>query len=113
MPLILIVEDDASTRELVRHMLEHEVGVELVECGNAEDALDWLSATDRMPSLLIVDLMLPGLDGESFMRAVRARYGPELPIMVFSAMESSVVHASAQRAEAQAVVLKPFEMDTL
>lgn len=62
---------------------------------------------------MLVDLMLPGLDGEAFMQAVRRRFGPDLPIMVLSALRPDQVAAGAERGEAQAYMVKPFEIGTL
>ncbi|MDD4623742.1 MAG: response regulator, partial [Kiritimatiellae bacterium] len=62
---ILIVEDEADIRELLRYNLERE-GFKIYESGSAEDAKTFLAR--RLPALVILDLMLPGTDGYAFCR---------------------------------------------
>lgn len=109
---VLVLEDDNTTREMLRQILAELLQVRVVESVDAEEALTLLGSGCVLPALVIVDLMLPGLDGESFMRALRVTYGPDLPIMVLSALKRQQVEESASRCEAQAVLLKPFELET-
>ena len=108
-----MLEDDQSTRTLLKDILESEVGVAVAEAGDAEHALELLDDAAELPALLIVDLMLPGLDGETFMQAVRRRFGPDLPIMVLSALRPDQIQASAKRGEAQSYMVKPFDIGEL
>lgn len=107
---VLVLEDDLATRQLIREILEVDVGVSVQEAGEAETALQLLQGS-TLPSLIILDLMLPGLDGDVFMRAVRHRFGPDLPIMVLSALRRDQVERSAARGEAQKFMVKPFALD--
>ncbi len=80
---ILVVEDDAATRALTRNMLEKE-GCRVLEAENGEIALEMMKA-DR-PSLILLDLMMPVMDGFEFADKVRAQ--PEwrsIPIVVVTA----------------------------
>jgi signal transduction histidine kinase/CheY-like chemotaxis protein len=80
---VLIVEDDAATRALTRNMLEKE-GCRVTEAENGEVALQLMSK-DR-PSLILLDLMMPVMDGFEF--ADRVRTHPEwfnIPIVVVTA----------------------------
>ncbi|HLG74391.1 MAG TPA: response regulator [Chloroflexota bacterium] len=107
---LLLVEDDESTRSLLREALGNEPGVRILEANSAEQALDVLELSNEMPALVIVDVGLPDLDGEQFMRAVRRRYGPDLPLMVFSGLPAEEVREIARRVEAQSAIVKPFEL---
>jgi CheY-like chemotaxis protein len=113
MPYVLLVEDDTSTRRLVRDILEDEVGVVVVEANDGAKALHTLAEAEHAPGLLLVDLMLPNMDGETFMTEVRRLYGPDLPIIVMSAMDPKLVRSSAEQVGAQRVVLKPFNVADL
>lgn len=107
---ILLVEDDEPIRHLLRAALADEPGIELVEADSAALALDLLERANEMPSLVIVDVGLPDLDGEIFMRQVRQRFGPGLPLMVFSALAAEEVQEIARHVEAQSTIVKPFEV---
>ncbi|MCW3037196.1 MAG: periplasmic sensor hybrid histidine kinase, partial [Actinobacteria bacterium] len=58
---ILLVEDDASVRELLKVLLEVE-GYDIVEASDGQDGLE--KAGELRPDLMIVDLMMPQVDGE-------------------------------------------------
>src|SRR5579864_4291916 len=109
-PYVLLIEDDVSTRRLVRDILEAELGVAVVEASEGAQGLKLLAEATRRPGLLLVDLMLPNMDGETFMAEVRRLYGPDLPIVVMSAMDPKLVRLSAEHVGARGVVLKPFNV---
>ena len=82
---VLLVEDDAATRTLVAATLE-KVGWEVLEAGNGQEALDRMS--DVAPRLILLDLMMPVMDGFGFLAAMRAR--PEwehIPVIVITAKD--------------------------
>ncbi|MBI5667359.1 MAG: PAS domain S-box protein [Chloroflexi bacterium] len=81
---ILVAEDDDSTREIVRHMLEKE-GWTVAEAENGVVALSLLA--QRPPSLLLLDLMMPEMDG--FHVVAEMRKNPDwaqIPVVVITAM---------------------------
>ena len=67
---VLIVEDDPATREVVRRMLEHD-GWTVDEAENGRAALDRLA--ERVPALILLDLMMPEMDGFEFIAELRTR----------------------------------------
>ena len=67
-PLVLIVEDDHSTRMLYRDYLLHE-GFRIIEAHNGHQALE--KARDLSPNAVLTDLAVPGMDGFEFCRALR------------------------------------------
>ena len=81
----LIVEDDPAIRELLRLHLEL-AGFTLEETGNGRQALDLANTTTF--DLILLDVMLPGLDGVSVCRAIRVA-GPNVdaPILMLTARE--------------------------
>jgi CheY-like chemotaxis protein len=67
-PLVLIVEDDLSTRMLYREYLEHD-GFRIVDAHNGHQALE--KARELCPNAVLTDLNVPGMDGFEFCRALR------------------------------------------
>ncbi len=84
-PTLLVVEDDLATREMLRASLERE-NFTVVEAGNGHEALEQL-ATVR-PALILLDLMMPEMDGFQFTREVRAHAEwRDIPILVMTAKD--------------------------
>jgi len=84
-PLVLVVEDDLVTRDMLRASLEKEEFI-VVEAGNGLEGLEKLATT--RPALILLDLMMPEMDGFQFTREVRSR--PEwrdIPILVMTAKD--------------------------
>ncbi len=105
---ILVVEDEARLRELLRLYLER-AGYEVREAADGRDALD---AFDADPvDLLVVDLMLPGLQGEALIRAIREV--SDVPILIASAKRSDVERIAGLRLGADDYLPKPFNIHEL
>jgi two-component system cell cycle response regulator DivK len=68
LPLILIVEDDANSRKLLRDVLG-VVGYETIEAGTAEHGVQL--ALERIPALILMDIRLPGISGIEALRQLR------------------------------------------
>jgi CheY-like chemotaxis protein len=84
---ILVVDDDPGLRELVRRILERE-GYEVVEAENGRVALERLR--ESVPGVILLDLMMPELDGFDVVSAVRAHAAwREIPIIVVTAKDLS------------------------
>jgi CheY-like chemotaxis protein len=108
-PRILVVEDDPALRAVLRAVLEEE-DYEVVESGDGTDALAKLRV-GRRPSLILLDLMMPGMNGWQFMNQIRGI--PELrqvPIIVLSAYGSTDGVRSVGAAE---FLKKPFDSAAL
>ncbi|MEO5568642.1 MAG: response regulator [Gemmatimonadaceae bacterium] len=87
---VLIVDDDPDARALVRRLLEQQ-GLTPVEAGNGREALERVA--ERVPSLILLDLMMPEMDGFAFLHALRERPGGEnIPVIVLSALELTAEH---------------------
>jgi len=84
-PRVLIVEDDPSTRDIVRRTLE-AVGCSVTEAENGRVGLDRLD--EERPSLILLDLMMPELDGFGFLEELHARpQGADIPVVVITAKD--------------------------
>jgi CheY-like chemotaxis protein len=86
-PPILVVEDNAETRELVVKMLRRN-GWDVLEAENGRAGLRRLD--DVKPSLILLDLMMPEVDGFQFVEVLRGREGAkEIPVVVITALDLS------------------------
>ena len=103
---VLVVEDDASIRELL-HLHLGLAGFTVEEVANGREALDVTRA--RPFDLLVLDVMLPGLDGISLCRAVRSA-GPNTttPILVLTARDSEADIVVGLDSGADDYLTKPF-----
>ena len=85
---VLIVDDAADVRALVRSAIE-DVGMRAAEAEDGQAALDWLRRNPK-PSLILLDLMMPAMDGFLFLERIRAMPEfAELPIVVLTAKDLS------------------------
>ena len=109
-PVVLIVDDDERLRRYVRVNLELE-GYSVREAGSAEEGLTALEA--EPPDLVLLDVMMPEMDGWEMLRRVRERHGVEaIPVIMFSGKAD----AAPEDAEARGVrgfIGKPFDPQQL
>src|SRR5690606_29904002 len=83
---VLVVEDDAASRDITRRVLEH-LGLKVAEAGNGYEGLRWLEAHPA-PALILLDLMMPVMDGFEFLEEVARRPALEsVPIVVLTAKQ--------------------------
>jgi CheY-like chemotaxis protein len=105
---VLIVEDDEDLREMMAQLLTLE-GFQAVAVANGREALDYLHTTDK-PNVILLDLMMPVMDGWEFRR--RQQADPDLapvPVIVLSALDQ----ARASTVDAAAFLKKPVDFDRL
>ncbi|MEL7172443.1 MAG: response regulator [Pseudomonadota bacterium] len=102
-PLILVVDDDPEIRRLVAEFLVRE-GLEVEEAADAV-AMDAILAR-RQPDLLVLDLMLPGEDGLSICRRLRAAGGPA--ILMLTAKSDEIDRVVGLEMGADDYLTKPF-----
>jgi DNA-binding response OmpR family regulator len=105
---ILIVDDDPR----LLHIVAMYLGIEGYEVSTAENGEDGLRAVEtERPDLVILDIMMPGMDGIEACRRIRAN--PEtrtLPIVMFSALSSDDDIERARLAGANHLITKPFNL---
>jgi DNA-binding response OmpR family regulator len=106
---VLIVDDDASIRGFLEEALTDE-GYRVRTAVNGREALSILETWQ--PSLILLDLMMPEMDGWEFRAQQRASAAvADVPVIVLSATRD--LAAKAQVLEAAQVFPKPFDLDTL
>jgi signal transduction histidine kinase/CheY-like chemotaxis protein/ligand-binding sensor domain-containing protein len=82
---VLVVEDDPQTREILRRTLEKE-GWRVTEAANGKAGLDQIDG--QFPALILLDLMMPEMDGFEFMEVLRQRKTPpHVPVIVITARD--------------------------
>ena len=106
---ILVVEDDSSIVIGLREKLGMD-GYNVVVAVDGEAARDCLA--DARPDLVILDLMLPKLDGLSVLRWLRRRY-PDLPVLILSAKGREEDKVEGLRIGADDYLAKPFGLKDL
>ena len=109
MATILVVDDDASVRALLRDVLECE-GYDVEAAADGYAALRAVSAA--RPDAVVLDVMMPGLSGVEVVRRLRAD-GHELPVCVLSARDEVADRVEGLRAGADDYLVKPFELEEL
>ena len=103
---ILIVEDEAAIAMTIRDRLESE-GFEVCVADNGNDGLRLAAADDW--DAIVLDLMLPGVDGLTLCRDLRGR-GVNTPILMLTARDQTVDKVVGLRIGADDYLAKPFEM---
>ncbi|WP_164019913.1 chemotaxis-specific protein-glutamate methyltransferase CheB [Pyxidicoccus trucidator] len=108
---VLVVDDSAFARKVLRQVLSNAEGLEVV--GTARDGLDALEKVAELaPHVLTLDLVMPGLDGLGVLRALASMPGAPRAVVVSSAGEESELAVSALQAGAVELVNKPTALAT-
>jgi two-component system alkaline phosphatase synthesis response regulator PhoP len=106
---ILVVEDDETLAMGLTSALEHE-RFTVTHCDSGEAALE--SIEDDVPDVLVLDVMLPGMDGLSVLKRVKSEH-PELPIILLTARSAEVDRVLGLELGADDYVVKPFSLREL
>ena len=110
-PTVLVVDDDPGVREVVRLSLELE-GYMVKEAGGAEEGL--AAVDNEAPDLILLDVMMPHVDGWEMLRQIQERHGAgSIPIVMFSGKVDAQTAAQAAARGAQGFVGKPFDPQQL
>ena len=105
---VLIVEDDEDLRDMMAQMLTIE-GFQAATAANGREALEYLQHTSK-PNLILLDLMMPVMDGWEFRRQQKADPAiAPVPVIVLSALDPS----RAAGVDAAAFLKKPLDFDRL
>jgi two-component system cell cycle response regulator DivK len=108
---ILVVEDNDRNRELVRDILEFH-GFELLEASNALDAL--ALAAEQLPNLVLMDIELPDLDGQSVLRQLRSQPATaDIPVVAVTAFAMRDDRQRFLDAGFNGYIEKPIDIRTL
>jgi len=100
---VLVVDDDLTVRDVVRRYLER-AGHQVALADNGEDALAWIARHE--PDLVVLDLMLPGIDGLEVCR--RLRETSAVPVVMLTALGEEENRIAGLQLGADDYVTKPF-----
>ncbi len=83
---VMVVEDNNSTRAMIEQLLDLE-GYEVNAFGDGQSALSHL---DPLPALIILDVMMPGMDGFAVLKAIRDNESThEVPVVMLTALDDA------------------------
>ncbi len=105
---ILVVDDDPDLNATICLVLQMS-GFETRSASNGREALE--SVEKYRPNLVVLDMLMPVMDGWEFARELRNRHGFEVPVIVVTAAEHAKVRADQVKAEG--FLSKPFIIDDL
>jgi CheY-like chemotaxis protein len=109
--VILVVEDEPSVRSLVRRSLE-AVGLVVVEAENGRQALELVATMPEQPTLVLTDVIMPGLNGRELSEAL-ALTQPDLPVLFMSGYTGDDVLARSLLPATAPFIQKPFAPEEL
>ncbi len=101
--LVLIVDDEKDLRKIIRYNLEQE-GIASIEASDGSEAIDLLS---KNPSLIILDIMMPGKDGYEVCKKIRDN-GNTVPIVFLTAMDREFDELKGLEVGGDDYIRKPF-----
>ncbi len=110
---ILVIEDDRDVATLLTMRLERE-GFEVVTANDGETGLEQVKS--QMPGLVILDLMLPGIQGEEVCKTIREDHNARissLPIIVLTGKSSDADRIVCKIIGANSYMIKPYEVNEL
>jgi CheY-like chemotaxis protein len=106
---ILLVDDSEVVRDMTKAQLE-DAGYEVVVAKDGQEGLDL--ARKVAPDVILLDLMLPRLDGHKVCRLLKFdKLYEHIPVIIMSAKESEADKKIAEQAGANGYIVKPFELE--
>ena len=107
---ILVIEDDGEIREFVRLALSDE-GYKVTTAPNGVVAIKLINEEALEPDMLIVDMRMPQMDGQTFLKLYRQTTRIPAPVLIFSAANDSTQKVAQTIGEGY--LAKPFELEDL
>jgi CheY-like chemotaxis protein len=110
--VIVVVEDNEATAELIAECLDEEPGYRVLTAGSAGAALEVIRC--QRPDLILLDIKLPDIDGFELYDILQAdTTARDIPILFITASASSAIKADLERRRIAGYIAKPFEIDYL
>jgi CheY-like chemotaxis protein len=109
---ILVIEDDPGVREGITTVIESE-GYPVISCEDAKDALDRLHSTPNLPRMIVLDFMMPRMDGWTFLserkKDPRLR---DIPVLGMSASQL-LIEQNQPPDDVDEFLRKPFKVEAM
>lgn len=110
-PKILVVDDEPDVTRMLEFRLEKE-GFDVTSCGDGRTAIDL--AQELKPDLVILDIMMPMIDGIEVLRQIRAhRITSRIPVIMLTAKTTGVTIEEARQLWVNDYLIKPFDPEKL
>ena len=114
-PVVLVVDDNPAIRDMVSWALELD-GYEFAEAAEGQEALDWMynaAREGRYPSVILLDLAMPGMDGNVFLDRLRRQWATVYPLPSVVVITAKASVPDARTLGVSQVVIKPFHVRDL
>lgn len=108
---ILVVDDEPFIRLVVSNRLKAK-NYTVFTCSGGQEALDWIQQHQE-PDVILLDLMMPEMNGYEFLKRLRNEKKTNVPVIVFSAKAKDIEVKEALDQGAQGYLVKPFTADDL
>ena len=114
-PVVLVVDDNPAIRDMVSWALELD-GYEAAEASEGQEALDWMfnaAREGRYPSVILLDLAMPGMDGDAFLERLHRQWATVYPLPSVVIITAKAGIPDAKTLGVSQVVVKPFHVRDL
>ncbi len=114
-PVVLVVDDNPAIRDMVSWALELD-GYEPAEAAEGQEALDWMfnaAREGRYPSVILLDLAMPGMDGNTFLDCLHRQWTTAYPLPSVVIITAKAGVPDARTLGVSQVVIKPFHVRDL
>ena len=113
---MLVVDDNPAVRDMVSWALELD-GYEPAEAAEGQEALAWIdnaAREGRYPSVILLDLAMPGMNGNIFLEQLRSQWGESIhPLPAIIVITATSQTEELSHADVQYVIVKPFHVRDL
>ena len=107
---VLVVDDDITSLDIVSYMLEQQ-GFSVERSADGYTAVEQVKSIS--PDAMVVDLMMPGINGAETVRQIREQGFSSIPIIAFTAVDDPEYHEQARQAGCNEVLTKPCRPEKL
>ncbi|QBD81879.1 response regulator [Ktedonosporobacter rubrisoli] len=114
-PVVLVVDDNPAIRDMVSWALELD-GYEPAEAAEGQEALDWMNNAareGRYPSVILLDLAMPGMDGQAFLERLHKQWQALYPLPAIVVITAGTGGPDAVSLGVEQVIVKPFHVRDL
>lgn len=114
-PIVLVVDDNPAIRDMVSWALELD-GYEPAEASEGFEALAWLESASRegrYPDVILLDLAMPGMDGNTFLERMRAQWKTAHPLPSIVVITAAIAGPNDTTLGVDSVIVKPFHVRDL
>jgi len=112
-PRILVVDDEPGNREMMTRVLSRE-GYDVATVPNGESAIEYIATVVRLPDLVLLDVMMPGINGFAVCRHIKQNPLTRLvPVVMLTSLEAKEHRIEAIQSGADDFLTKPVEFEEL